>query len=278
MILLLIIIAILITVFFAAAIVTQKKSKKKKAYQISKWQKQELPSTLDYISGEIENPEARQYYADNVDVADGFRTYLSYDKVWDYNRIKDIAENAPFVLSKFLFYDAESSLTEFEDGEERALLLLNSIDLINGGPIFDGKECIWMMDDIEEYPDSNTPAIQNRVKTVFQQALINISDQIDETTGEVNEDFDVPDYIKGYTQEDLYLAAGDLAANPGFSEILPETKRAIIHGILFTLNNYFQFESEDVDEIQVCYMRCLMCILTMKMYDEVVYSLRDYRF
>ena len=277
MFLLLIIIIFLVTVAFVAAMTTKARSKKKRAYQISGWQKQELPSTLDYIADEIDNPDARSYYANNTDIADGFRNYLSYDKVWDYSAIKDIAENAPFVLSKFLFYDAESSLTEYEDGEERALLLLNSIDLINGGPIFEGKECIWMMEDIEEYPDANTPAVQNRVKTVFQQALINIADQIDEDTKEVNEDFDVPSYIKGYTQEELYLAAGDLAANPGFDEILPETKKAIIHGLLFTINNYFQFESEDVDEIQICYMRCLMCLLSMRMYDEIVYSLRDYR-
>lgn len=276
-ILLLIIILIIITAFFIGAMAAKEKKKLKQAYQITKWQKEELPSTLDYVSNEIDDPEARKYYSNNAAIADDFCHYLSRNKVWDYNMVRDISDNAPFVLSKILFYDAESSLTEYEDGEERALLLLNSIDLINGGPLYEGKKCIWMMEDIEEYPDANTPAVQNKVKSIFQQALINILDQVDEETGEINENLDVPSYIKSYTRDDLYLAAGDLANNPGFMDILPETRTAIIHGLVFSLNNYFQFEDEDVAELQICYIRSLMCVLSMKMYDEIILSLRDYK-
>lgn len=272
-ILLLLIVIFIATVFFVVFIKYQKKSSLRKKYQITPWQKAELPCTFDYVKNEIDNEEARQYYAANESIIEEFKNYIVLNKFWDYNQILEISPNAPYVISKIIFYDIESSLKDCDDGEERALLLSIAFDMINGGPIYENKECIWMEEDIEEVPDSGVSPTERKLKTLYNTALSKIVEQMGEEDNYINEALDVPYYIKKYSKEDIFAAIGDLLEKSGVNHIDVTTRAALIDAILFVVNSYFLIDDDYVDDITVCYIRCLSCVLTNKMYDIILNSI-----
>lgn len=269
--LVILIIFVVVTALFVSYMRGNKKKNVKNTYKITKWQKQEIPQTIDFVKDEI--PLMDEYIDENEEILNQFKKFLRKNSVWDYDLLTAIAENTPFVLTNIIFQDAEFSLTQCADGAERALLLLHTIDMINGGPVIDGKKVIWISEDIEEFPDQGISSDESRLKSVLQAAIMRLVDEMDEETGKIDPDYDLPSYVKSYTLEDAQYALGDLIEEGGVFHIEEKTRKLIVHALLMCIKTALIVDTGCLEPMNVIYLRALMCLLDKQLYDAISYSI-----
>lgn len=268
--LIILIVFIVVTILFISSMSRAKKKTVKNTYRITKWQKQEIPQTIEFVEEEI--PGMEKYIEENSNIVEGFGTYLKKNNVWDYDHLVAIAENTPFVMTNILFQDAEFSLTECADGGERALLLLYAIDMINGGPVMEGRKMIWIPSYIEEFPDQGITPDEARLKSVLQSAIMRLADEMDKETGMIDPAYDLPYYVKSYVLEDAQYALGDLAEKSGVFHIEERSRKLIIHSLLMCLKTSLIVDTGCLSPMDVLYLRALICMLDKQLYDAVSYS------
>ena len=231
-----------------------KKKKNKTIYKITQWQKNNLPISLKYVSEEIDNEPARQYCSEHNGTIEKFLQYISRSNSWDIKNLEHkVGENADYILSRILFYDIESCLTEYVDETEKALLLSHSVDMINGGPESHKKEIKWMYKGMAAEADQGVTTEENQVKMVYENALEMMYGQFDEGSDEINPFYNVPFYVKELDKLSIEEAMTDLLSNPGIFSINRETKDIIIRGLLFMLRESFKGESESLDTTKIIY-------------------------
>ncbi len=269
--------AIVATLLFMILMASfNKKPKKDKGvYKITQWQKRNLPISLNYVSKEIDNGQARQYCEDHTGTIEKFLLFLSRQSVWNTRSLENkVGSDADYVLSRMFFYDIESCLTEYVDETEKALLLCHSVDMLNGGPESHKKKIKWMYEGMAAEADQGVSIEENQVKMIYENALELMYSQFEENSDEINPFYNIPFYVKELDKMSIEEAMTDLLSSPGIFEINRETKDIIIRGLLFMLRESFNGDSESLDTTQIVCFRCIAVILDNRLYDKIIYSIK----
>ena len=277
LILLLIFIIVIITLFFIGFMAVSKSSAKKSQrniYTITSWQRDNLEDSLDYANDCREmDSDVDQTYSDYEEFIPEFIQYIKTHKYWNIDELKAINPSLPIKISYLLMQDVIASCfnEELED-VDRAILLLHTIDMINGGAEMDGKKYLWMDNEIEETMGTGMTPEESRMKTIFFWALDGIAEYFDED-GNITDD-SAPNYIEKYTENDYDKAYGNLASKIKITDIDADTKGMIAAGLIDSLSDYMLCNQGEIDRITLCSIRSLACLLDGNDYSEILNSLK----
>lgn len=269
--------AIIATIIFLILMRTpkEKSNKNKTLYKITQWQKHNLPLSLKYVSEEIDNEEVRQYSEEHKGTKEKFTVFLNRQSSWDKNVLENkVGKDADYILSRLLFYDIESCLTEYVDETEKALLLCHSVDMINGGPESYRKRIKWMYEGMAAEGDQGVSLEENQVKMMYENALEIMYAQFDENSDEINPFYNIPFYVKELLKTAIEDAMTDLLSEPGIFGINKETKDVISRGLLFMLRESFKNDLESLDTTQIACFRCIAVLLDNRLYDVILHSIK----
>lgn len=277
LILLLIFIIVIVTLFFIGFMAVSKSSAKKSKrniYTITSWQRNNLEDSLDYANDCRElDSDVDQTYSDYEEFIPEFIQYIKSHKYWNIDELKAINSSLPIKISYLLMQDVIASCfnEELED-VDRAILLLHTIDMINGGAEMDGKKYLWMDNEIEETMGTGMTPEESRMKTIFFWALDGIAEYFDED-GNITDD-SAPSYIEKYTENDYEKAYGNLASKIKITDIDADTKEMIAAGLIDSLSDYMLCNQGEIDRITLCSIRSLACLLDGNDYSEILNSLK----
>lgn len=286
LIILVLLIIVVITILFVAFMAVNKSSTKKNIrhiYHITKWQKQELANSIDYAY-EIKDTdsELKSVCLETDEYIDDFIDYVNNNKYWNIDDLFQINESLPINISYLLLQDVKASCFDPALYDiDRAVLLLHSIDLINGGADMDGKKYLWMDESIEEAIGDSKSSNENRMRTIFFMALDNVAEYFREEEGEDGEKVfgdisaDAPYYVRDFTYSDYESAYDDLASKTKIKDLTEDTKKMITAGLIDALIEYTYCNTTSIDKLTLCTLRSLACLLDNNDYDVILKSLND---
>jgi len=216
-------------------------------YKITEWQRKHVVRLCrDYIKD-----NNMSEYEDNIN---RLERYILDSTYWNLDEMLDIDDNIIKESTIVMFLAAQDSylLKQYDD----AVLLLNTIDIMNGGPDnpeYMGGEYPWIGEDIPEMRN-HQDMTEEEVRTLhlYFSSIADLLSFVDKDLGKIPEDSPAPDYCKRITQKDMEECAGDLISIVDIRAIKPENRevlcKALFLNVSITLSGIFMGEEKVLDE------------------------------
>lgn len=263
-------------------VIKERKQEKKvdEKYKITKWQKKYLLNLIDSYLEENNLHEFYDKYALELD------DYMRENKYWNLDELLEI-EIPDFVayITLLLF---EVAQTEFLSNRyDNAVLVLHSIDFINGGldnPDFFEGEYPYIGEDIPEmknHPDMTEE--EARTLYLFESSIEELYSFVDPDIEKIPEDAMVLDFCKRISMKEMEDASGDICSVIDIAEVNTKSRtiaaKALFNHISILLGSVLAPESEDyakyVDEYRRYSIRALASAIDNQLYSDIIESIDE---
>lgn len=230
---------------------------------ISSWQKRHLPVIID---NEIASSDNEEYINTLLEA----KKYISTNTLWNKNKLLEINEGLVLILSDLFLNESLNAYRE--EDKDRAVLLLHSIDCINGT-----IECLngrkeWITNEADKATNLiHLSEQEQRLMYIAFDAVNSISLLVDEKTGKIPGFAGVIDDLKRFTSVNFVDAKEAISECKSFTFISDYNKELIIYCL-------FQKAIEIMDKVNLSYyrefeiftFRVLACMIDNQPYDDII--------
>lgn len=253
------------------------------SFKITEWQrKYVIRLCRDYMR----DNEVSDEYEESINKLEKFILESTY---WNLDELLEIDKNLVKNASLVLFFAAQDSyLLQQEDD---AVLLLHTIDMMNGGPDnpdYFGGDYPWIGDEVQEMKN-HKDMTDEEARTLYMwfSAVGDIASFVDEDLGKIPEASSAPQYCKRISQEEMETCAQDLLEIVDIRALKPENRdivcKAMFCNILIMLNGIFMNRKEEdnnteeeilyIDEFRRYSIRSLTAAIDNQLYSDVIASI-----
>lgn len=230
---------------------------------ISSWQKKHLPVIIDK---ELSSSDSEEY----SDILISAKKYIADNNLWNKDKLLAINESLILILSDLFL---EESLSAFRDGDkDKAVLLIHSIDCINGT-----IECLngrkeWITNDADKATNLvHMSEQEQRLMYIAFDAVSSVSALVDEKTGKIPGFSGVINDLKQFTSARFMDTKEAISECKSFTFISDYNKEVIIYSLFQSVLNIM----EDVSlsyyrEFEMFTFRVLACMIDNQTYDDII--------
>lgn len=248
-------------------------------YRITKWQRQHAVRLCkDYIN---DNGLGDEYGS----VFDRLERYVLDSTYWNLDEMLDIDKDMVKKISIVMFLAAQESY--ILGNNDDAVLLLNTLDMINGGPDnpdYTGGDYPWIGEDVPEMRNHQDMSEEEaRTLHLFFSAVGDLISFVDEDLGKIPEASSAPDFCKRITQQEMEACAEDLVSIVDIRAIKSESRdivcKAMFLDVSIMIGGIFMSDNEDskdiryIDEYRRYSIRALAAAIDNQTYSEVIDSI-----
>lgn len=267
-------------VFGIAYFFIRNKEKGSPAFQIYKrittWQKNNVPPLVqkDIDQNGDPNEPDDQYHK----IADQLQVYIKRGRIWDNSEIKEIDPMAISLLTVIIIEEVERCIEEdSNNSNNRAVLLLHTLDMAYGGaPIING-EIEWLGQDVQELDNhSEMNKCEARLLKIYLNMIEKIWEYVDDDISKIPESANVPEELKIYSADDFVDAYQEVDECVDVKELSESTKRIITLALAMTLEELKNsLDDEGLKYYQLYYIRALACSIdnTYSLYTDILNSI-----
>lgn len=194
-------------------------------------------------------------------------------KKWTDEHFLKVNNLSKIILSKILFHWTKLCLISHYS--TRAVLLLYTIDCINGGPIYQGKKLMWMDSDLT--PSSISFKIkgqETQLRGICETALDSLDEQIHQNQ-KAYETGETPEFqnslLQGIEIDQMNDAIDDFENTPSIFNIQSSTRELIKRYLIIQIEEMWQEITEPtVGQYRLSYIRALACLEKNQPYPEII--------
>lgn len=263
-----IVVPIVIAVIIILIINKRLDKKNKELDLITRWQKEHIPKLLE---NEYNNyPDAKESYKKLLKELQG---YIRHHRYWDPDDLIDFNEQAVLVLTTIIFEQIKEDVRKNKKNE--AVLLCHTLDFINCGVEYYGKELEWIGDEIVS--SKNHEDMSDNEGRLFKILLSNVEKihaYVDPDLEKIPETIDVDPILKTYVDFDFDVAYDDLQSAIDFRALKDETYDIAARATTELLDDIItELDKNYLPYYQVYYVRALACCLDKQLYDKILTSI-----
>lgn len=246
---------------------------KRQVYSTSKittFEKKYIPQLLDYEIKDAEDDGDNDYAASIEDIKD-FVIKCTY---WNNDELLAINQDSILILTSILFDDIKANYTRNPD---RAVLLLHSIDNINGGMDF-SENSDWMPEDMPAIENSdkmekNEARALELAKTSLNRAVQNY---LNDDTDEIPITSNAFESLRGVSGSRLVAALEDIITTDSFYNLKDDTYEILSGSLIDQIDQLISEETNDYfDEYYLAYFRLLASLIDRQTYNEILKTIED---
>ena len=236
---------------------------------ITKWQKEKLVLLIE------EDVKSAEEVTDTyIEVTDRLQAYIRRQRFWDRDDISEIHPYALSILSSILLDNINYCILNKKNNN--AVLLLQTLDYVNGGAPYLNGRLDWLGEDLEE--KRNHPSMSDyeaRLLKIFEEGLAYVYEDFDEELDKIPEKADVPEELKQLDGDDFNSMFNELEECVDVSELKSETKRVISLGLNEKVQRIILTLDEELKYYNLYYVRALACATDPKytMYEDILESI-----
>ena len=246
-------------------------------YEITTWQRKHLCRLMmEYV----EDNDLKNAF---LDIISELRKYINDNKYWNLDELLEIDDNIVKYTTLLLFEIAKQEY--IDNHNDNAVLILNTIDFINGGmdnPDYYDGPYPWIGEDIPEMRNHQDMTDEEaRTVYIYESAVEDLYSYVDDDLDKIPEKSDVLDFCKRLSKQDMQNASGDLCSIIDILEINTKTRdvvaKALFNSISTLLGSVFDDEDSDnvkyIDEYRRYQIRALAAVIDNQLYSDVVASI-----
>lgn len=241
---------------------------KRKVYSnslISAWQKKYIPKIIDNEISEATNSQYIQILKDGKD-------FVVNNKYWNNDEMVEKNKDSIVLLTK-LFFDKVRR--EYKEDPDTCVLLLNTIDIMNGGIDADIKSH-WMSEDLQYFEnDERMTKNEGRLVCLCATAIHKLLEEyVDDDIGRIPQLTLAIDELKGEETEDIASVERHLLHCTDFTDLSNSDYDLITRALFDLIDKEFKQQRDDYFEpYYLCYFRALACSIDKNLYDDIIDSI-----
>ena len=182
------------------------------------------------------------------------------------------------LLTVIIIEEVERCIEEdSNNSNNRAVLLLHTLDMAYGGaPIING-EIEWLGQDVQELDNhSEMNKCEARLLKIYLNMIEKIWEYVDDDISKIPESANVPEELKIYSADDFVDAYQEVDECVDVKELSESTKRIITLALAMTLEELKNsLDDEGLKYYQLYYIRALACSIdnTYSLYTDILNSI-----